>query len=288
MKQNRVWQRYWVVSGFFLAQVASATGFLSPHGVIAKQQHKLFLETILLMLIVVIPVIVMSLVFAFEFRASTRRWKYTPEWCHNSLLELFWWGIPAIIIFILGVLTWLKTHELDPYRPITVTGETEVVEVVALRWKWLFIYPKEQIATINELYMPVNHQVEFHITADAPMSAFDIPALGGQIYAMAGMRTRLHLIADDIGVYDGENTQLNGDGFSDMHFKAHVVSDADFQSWVHRVRAGGNPLTVAAYRTLYEPTIKAPIAYYSGVPEDFFMRIMKQYMEANQWLHKPN
>lgn len=285
MKRNRVWQQWWIISGVWLAQNAFATGFMSPHGVIAKQQHKLFLETILLMLIVVIPVIVMSIVFAFEFRSGTRRWKYTPEWCHNTLLEIFWWGIPAIIIVILSVLTWFKTHELDPYRPIVTTGETELVEVVALRWKWLFIYPKEQIATINEVYFPVNHQVEFHITADAPMSAFDIPALGGQIYAMAGMRTRLHLIGDDIGVYEGENTQMNGEGFSDMHFKAHVVSDADFQSWVKQVKAAGQPLTLERYKTLYAPTIKAPVEHYSAVPEDFFMRIMMQYMEANRWLH---
>ncbi|MBT4884731.1 MAG: cytochrome ubiquinol oxidase subunit II [Legionellales bacterium] len=258
---------------------------LTPKGVIAKQQHKLLFDVLFLMLIVVVPVIIMSFAFAYEFSRKRRRWKYTPEWSHNTLLEVFWWGIPTVIILILSIITWNKTHELDPYNKIAVDGEVEVIEAVALRWKWLFIYPKEQIVTINEIYFPVGKQVEFHITADAPMSAFCIPQLGGQIYAMAGMRTRLHLYTENEGVYEGLNTQLNGDGFSDMHFLAHVVPQDQFDSWVQQVKLGSLPLTLDRYKELYNPTIAAPIEHYSAAPGDLFMKIMMQYTQANSWLH---
>ena len=271
--------------GLVLFDLSFAAGVLTPKGVIAKQQHKLLFDVLFLMLIVVVPVIIMSFAFAYEFSRKRRRWKYTPEWSHNTLLEVFWWGIPTVIILILSIITWNKTHELDPYNKIAVDGEVEVIEAVALRWKWLFIYPQEQIATVNEIYFPVGKQIEFHITADAPMSAFDIPELCGQIYAMAGMRTRQHLIADNIGVYEGLNTQLNGDGFSEMHFLAHAVTEGDFNTWVAKIKSKPEPLTLANYKELYEPTIAAPVSYYSAVPEGMFMKIMMQYMEADSWLH---
>ncbi|MEE3003048.1 MAG: COX aromatic rich motif-containing protein [Pseudomonadota bacterium] len=270
---------------FLFITAAHATGFLTPRGTISQQQHKLFFDTIALMLIVVLPVIVMSLAFGFEFSKKNRRWPHTPEWSHNTLLECFWWGIPAIIILILSIITWQQTHELDPYKEIVPGGEKEVIEAVALRWKWLFIYPKENIASINEVYFPVGQQVEFHITADAPMSAFSIPQLGGQIYAMAGMRTRQFLYTENEGIYDGLNTQLNGDGFSDMHFKAHVVSKQKFQSWVSNVKLTASPLGLETYKELYKPTIAAPVEHYAGIPEDFFMKIIMQYMEKDSWLH---
>ena len=154
-----------------------------------------------------------------------------------------------------------------------------------MRWKWLFIYPKEKIATINEVYLPAGKQVEVQITSDAPMSAFSIPQLGGQIYAMAGMRTRQFLYSDNIGIYDGLNTQLNGDGFSDMHFKAHVVNEINFENWINNIRLTAQPLTFTAYKNLYEPTIAAPVEHFATVPEEFFMKIMMQYTTPDSWLH---
>lgn len=268
-----------------LFSIAQAAGLLTPRGEIAVQQHKLLFDTIALMLIVVIPVIVMSLAFGYEFSKRNRRWPHKPEWSHNTLLECFWWGIPAIIILILSIITWNKTHELDPYREIVKGGDKEVIEAVALRWKWLFIYPNENVASINEVYFPANKQVEFHITADAPMSAFSIPQLGGQIYAMAGMRTRQFLYTENEGIYEGLNTQLNGEGFSEMHFKAHVVKDIDFTNWINKLKLTAKPLSLESYKRLYEPTIASPVEYYSAVPDDFFMKIMMQYTSPNSWLH---
>ena len=272
-----------VIMSFF--GFVEAAGLLEPKGQIALQQHKLLFDTIALMLIVVIPVIVMSLAFGYEFSKKNRKWPHTPEWSHNTLLECFWWGIPAIIILVLSVITWYETHKLDPYREIIPGAEKEVIQAVALRWKWLFIYPKENIASVNEVYLPAGKQVEFQITSDAPMSAFSIPQLGGQIYAMAGMRTRQFLYSDKIGIYDGLNTQLNGDGFSDMHFKAHVVNDINFENWINNIRVTAQPLTLKTYKNLYEPTIAAPVEHFAAVPEDFFMKIIMQYTTPDSWLH---
>ncbi|HAG62455.1 MAG TPA: ubiquinol oxidase subunit II [Coxiellaceae bacterium] len=270
---------------FFSASYANNLGFLDPKGWVAKQELQLMLDTVALMLIVVIPVIIMSFAFAWRYRASKRQGQYQPNWSHSTLLELFWWGIPTILVIVLGVFVWKSSHELDPYRQLDKPGKPEIIQVVALQWKWLFIYPKEGIATINDLYVPVNQQVEFRITADAPMSAFGIPQLVGQIYAMAGMRTRLHMYSSNIGVYDGLNTQLNGDGFAYMHFPVHVASADDFSAWVNHVKAIGTPLTTENYGALYEPTINAPAQYFSSVSDGLFHAIMMQYMENKHWLH---
>jgi cytochrome o ubiquinol oxidase subunit 2 len=269
----------------FVLSIVEAAGLLTPKGDISVQQHRLLFDTIALMLIVVVPVIVMSLAFGYEFSKKNRRWPYTPDWSHNTLLECFWWGIPAIIILILSIITWKETHHLDPYKEIIPGGEKEVIQAVSLRWKWLFIYPKENIATINEVYFPAGKQVEFQITSDAPMSAFSIPQLGGQIYSMAGMRTKQFLYTDNKGVYEGLNTQLNGDGFSDMHFKAHVVNPQEFTAWVSDVKLSAKPLTLNIYKDLYKPTIAAPVEHYSMVPNDLFNKIMDQYTMPNSWLH---
>ena len=270
---------------FSATAFASGSGMIDPKGLIAHQERTLMFDTMALMLIVVMPVIIMSFAFAYRFRASKRRGQYKPEWSHHAILECIWWGVPTIIIVILGVIVWQKSHQLDPYKKIPISGQVEKVETVALQWKWLFIYPDEGIATINDLYLPAGKQVEFFISADAPMSSFGIPQLVGQIYAMAGMRTRLHLYTTHLGVYDGLNTQLNGDGFSFMHFPVHVVEQADFNQWVDGVKASKNPLTINVYAKLYQPTMDAPAVHYSSVTDDLFNKIMMQYMKPHSWLH---
>ena len=288
MIKKRRAQLYAVIIGLigFSSAVLASGGILDPKGIVTFQERQLMFDTVALMLVVVLPVIIMSFAFAYRYRRKKHIGQYRPDWSHNGLLELFWWGIPTLIIIILGVILWHATHKLDPYRKLDVPGPTETIEVVALRWKWLFIYPDEHIATINDLYLPVNKQVQFLITADGPMSAFDIPQLIGQIYAMAGMRTRQHLYSSYEGVYDGLNTQLNGDGFSYMHFPVHVASQADFDSWVNDIQGKANPLTLSKYSKLYEPDINAPAQYYSDVPQDLFNKIMMQYMMKDKWLHQ--
>ena len=279
------WKLLATCGGILASGYAISAGILDPKGIVAFEQRELLINTVLIMLTVVVPVIIMSFVFAYRYRSNARKGSYKPDWCHSTLLECFWWGIPAIIILILGIIVWQKTHELDPYQEINVAGEKERIEVVALNWKWLFIYPKENIATVNELYLPAGKQVEFYITADAPMSSFSIPQLAGQIYAMAGMRTRLHIYSDQIGTYDGLNTQLSGESFADMHFTAHVVNGDDFDHWIVTAKQSKNPLNVAAYKKLFKQSTAHPVEYYSTVKPDLFSEIMLQYNNKVQHLH---
>lgn len=260
-------------------------GMLNPKGVVAVQERKLFFDSLALMLIVVIPVIIMSFAFVIRYRASHKTADYKPNWSHNVFLEAIWWTVPCIIIVILGVMTWHMSHKLDPYRKLDVGGKPIVVQAVALRWKWLFIYPEQHIATVNYLEIPKDRQVEFWITADAPMSALFIPQLGSQIYAMAGMRTRLHLIGNHIGTYEGMDTQYNGDGFSEMRFKAHVVSPATYNLWLHTMRLRSKPLELAQYKKLVVPSIGNKPEYFSRVYPHLFKRIMQQYTQPNMRLH---
>lgn len=262
-------------------------GMLNPKGIIAFQERKLFFDTMALMLIVVLPVIIMSLAFVYHYQISHRITDYQPNWSHSFFLETIWWGVPCAIIVILAVITWRKTHELDPYRPIPGQTDTPMlIEAIALPWKWLFIYPEQRIATVNYLEIPVGAQIHFYITADnVPMSAFFIPQLGSQIYAMAGMRTRLHLLANEIGTYQGLNTQYNGDGFSDMHFTVNVVSPEDMQKWIKEVKASPNQLTEQAYTSLLVPTIKDQPKYFTNVSNHLFMQAMDVYMHTYGTIH---
>lgn len=260
------------------------TGVLNPKGVIAAQEKKLLFDAIALMLIVVIPVIIMSFAFAFRYRASHKTAEYRPSWSHSVLIECICWGVPCVIIVILGIMTWKKTHALDPYRPIdNIPGKPLLIEAVALPWKWLFIYPKQNIAMVNYVEIPRGRQVQFYISSDnVPMSAFFIPQLGSQIYAMAGMRTRLHLVATEDGTYRGLDSQYNGDGFSSMQFQAHVVEPAAFNTWVGHVKQVKSQLNIPEYKQLTKPSIASQhdnlVRYFSGVKPGLFKSIMDQYM----------
>ncbi len=213
------------------------------------------------MLIVVIPVIVLTLVFAWRYRASNTKAKYAPKWSHSTPIELVVWGIPTIIIVFLAVLTWRTTHELDPYKPLVSDAKPMDVDVVSLDWKWLFIYPDLGIATVNQLAMPVGTPVNFHITSDAVMNSFFIPQLGSQVYSMAGMVTQLHLVADHPGNFLGESANYSGAGFSDMQFRTLAMSPAKFKQWVQKVRASQGDLNQAEYKHLVKQSIKNPVQY---------------------------
>lgn len=258
------------------------TGMLDPKGLIASEERKLFFDTLALMLIVVLPVIVMSFTFVYHYQVSHRVTDYKPNWSHSYLLESLWWGIPCAIIVVLAIMTWKKTVQLDPYAKIPAYSNEAPLQVqaIALPWKWLFIYPEYNIATVNELVLPNNKQVEFAITADnVAMSAFFIPQLGSQIYAMAGMRTKLHLVATHEGTYDGLNSQINGDGFSDMHFTVHVVADNEMQTWINKVKASKTKLDDNAYDQLLRPSIGDKPTYFSPVNEKIFQNAIDVYMQ---------
>jgi len=254
---------------------------LDPKGAIGLAERDLMVQAILFMLIVAIPVFVLLFGFAWYYRASNKKAKYLPNWEHAKVDELIWWAIPFEIVLILGALTWSSTHELDPRRPLE--GEAPlVVQVVALDWKWLFIYPEEQVASVNYLAMPVGRPVSFQITADAPMNSFWIPQLGGMIYAMTGMTTTLHLIADEEGEYKGLSSNYSGDGFAKMKFTAEAMSQEEFDAWVMATKASSRLLTWGEYERLAEPAVlEAPI-YYSGVSNNLYNEVVSQFMPQDQ------
>jgi cytochrome o ubiquinol oxidase subunit 2 len=253
----------------------------NPKGRIAADERDLIILATGLMLLVVIPVIVMMFVFAYRYRATNKKAVYTPRWASSHKIEAAVWGFPLVIILILGVVTWKTTHALDPYKPLVSDVEPINVQVIATDWKWLFIYPDLGIASVNELALPVRTPVSFTITSDAAMTSFFIPALGGQIYAMAGMQTRLHLIANELGQYRGIAANYNGPGFSDMHFTTVSSTPQQFEEWVQKVRAAPQILDHATYDVLARPTIKHPVTYYSSVDSQLFQSIVDKYEGMN-------
>ena len=261
-----------------LSGCEQSSGIFNPKGIIAAKEKALFIEAVSLMLIVVIPVIMMSFLFAWKYRASNTKAKYRPNWSHSLLLECIVWGVSIAVIAVLGPMAWITAHRLDPYRPLNTTQEPLKVQVIALNWKWLFIYPKQNIATVNDLTIPVHRPVLFLVTSDAPMNSFAIPQLGSQIYAMSGVQTKLHLIGTEIGSYRGLSTNFSGDGFADMNFKAHVVSQDDFDAWVKKVQATPDKLTMTVFTALEKPSIRDDIHYYSSVQGGIYGYSIMQYM----------
>ena len=253
---------------------------IDSKGVIGTEEVRLVRDAILLMLIVVVPVIIMTVVFAWKFRASNKRAHYAPNFHHSNAIEAAVWFIPIIIILVLGTITWRTTHELDPYKPLEVEKAKPAItiEAVALDWKWLFIYPEQNIASVNLVEIPVNTPVNFKITADAPMNAFQIPQLGGQIYAMAGMQTKLHLISDTPGDYFGRAVNFSGEGFSGMQFVARVSTQADFDNWVSSVKSNPNTLNSDEYKKLAQPSANNPVTTYGNVVPHIFENIIMKFM----------
>jgi cytochrome o ubiquinol oxidase subunit 2 len=251
---------------------------LSPKGTIATQQLDLIVFTVALGMVVVVPVFILLFVFAFRYRESRSGSRYEPEQGGNTLLELVWWGIPIVIIGILSVVTWVSTHQLDPYRQLSSDKQPLRVQVVALQWKWLFLYPDQGVASVNELRIPEKTPVNFEVTADAPMSTFWIPQLGSQIYAMSGMRTKLSLEADKTGEYRGTNTNISGEGYAEMDFKVVASSSAEFDLWVKNLQGSSSHMTWAEYEKIAKPSRKQPVMYYMLHESDIYDKIIAKYM----------
>ena len=264
---------------------------MQPHGDIAVQQAHLIVTATLLMLLIIVPVIALTLLFAWRYRAANTEATYTPDWDHSTKLELVIWGAPLAIIIALGTVTWITTHKLDPYRPLerldaqrALPSDVKplVVEVVALDWKWLFVYPEQGIASVNELAAPVDRPIEFHITSTSVMNTLYIPDLAGMIYAMPGMESKLHAVINQAGVYQGMSAQYSGSGFSDMRFKFHGMSPSDFDHWVADNKASGQSLDRQTYLHLAEPSHREGIHHYAAVDPKLYDAILNRCVEPGK------
>jgi len=261
---------------------------LNPEGTIADKQRDLLVFASLLSLIVVIPVFFLVFFIALKYRAGNKKATYAPHWDHNHKLEFIWWGIPIILILILAVITWKSSHDLDPYKPLASNKKPVTIQVVALEWKWLFIYPEQNIATVNYVEFPEKTPINFQITADAPMNSFWIPKLGGQVYAMAGMETKLHLMANTEGLYDGSSANISGEGFAGMRFKARSSSEQNFKQWVDDVQHSPDKLTAAEYQKLAKQSKNNPQALYASYEPGLYDTIMMKYMSPKAEAKKPD
>lgn len=257
-----------------------------PQGLVAMQERNLIIFSISLMLLIIIPSVLLTFFVAWKFRASNTNEEYQPEAQANKVTEVIWWVIPFFVVVVLASLTWITTHALDPYRVLKSNVKPITIQVISLRWKWLFIYPDQNIATVNYIQFPVNTPINFELTADSPMNSFWIPQLAGQIYAMNGMSTQLHLLASKTGIYPGSTAEISGDGFADMRFNAKVTSQSDFENWVKVVKKRNKPFTVTTYNILYVPSENTRVTFYSSVEKDMYKKILLQYMRPENALHK--
>src|SRR6266568_761025 len=245
-------------------------GVLDPQGPIAAVERQILFNALGIMLAIVIPTILATLGVAAWFRASNKRARYRPNFEYSGRLEVLVWAIPAMTVILVGGVAWVGAHDLDPRKPMASTTKPINVQVVSLDWKWLFIYPEQGIATVNQLTIPVGTPVNFELTSSGVMNSFFVPQLGSQIYTMAGMVTRLQLQADHPGTYRGLSAQFSGDGFADMRFNVQAVPAEGFAQWVTATRSAGPTLDAQAYADLARPSqAVAPFTYHAVVPNLF-------------------
>jgi cytochrome o ubiquinol oxidase subunit 2 len=258
---------------------------LDPAGDVALQQRNLIYYSTGLMLLIIVPVMILTVLFAWRYRKGNRDATYDPHFDHSTSLELVIWSAPLLIIIALGALTWSSTHLLDPFRPLDRIGAGKPadpkakplrVQVVALDWKWLFIYPEQGIATVNELVLPVDRQVRFDITSTNMMNTFYAPTMAGMVYAMPGMQSTLHAVLNRPGNYEGMSANYSGAGFSDMRFRLRGVAQADFDAWVSEAKAGGPALSTANYLRLEKPSEKVPPMRFGAVQPELFDRVVNR------------
>lgn len=253
---------------------------LQPAGEVAKHESGLMIFTFSLMMVVVIPVFCLLGFFAWRYRAGNeKKVVYTPEWSGSKVLEVIWWSIPILIIATLGTIAVISAHTLDPYHPIKSDNKTINVQVVALEWKWLFIYPDLGIATVNELPIPVNTPVHFELSADAPMSAFWVPTLGSMIYTMNGMSSQLNLMADQTGTFPGYNTNINGKGYSEMTFNVYSKTSNDFKAWVATAQKSKNMMDVQELKKISKPGLMKETTYML-MDNEIYNKVVMKYMKG--------
>jgi cytochrome o ubiquinol oxidase subunit II len=264
---------------------------LHPAGDVAMQQGRLVVMSTILMLLIIIPVMILTVLFAWKYRSANKEARYEPDWDHSTQLELVIWAAPLLIIICLGALTWVGTHLLDPWRPLSRTAPDRAVhaslkpldvQVVALDWKWLFIYPEQGIATVNELALPVDRPVRFRISASSVMNSFYVPALAGQIYAMPAMETKLHAVLNHPGSYEGFSGNYSGAGFSTMRFAVKGLSEKDFAAWADAARKAPARLDRAAYLQLERPSEREPVRHFAVADQGLFDAVVNLCVEPGK------
>src|SRR5882762_6337492 len=250
-------------------------GVLDPQGPVASAERLILFNATAIMLVVVLPVIALTLVFAWWYRASNKRAVYWPDWSYSGDIELVVWSIPAMVVILLAGVAWTGSHLLDPPRALESDARPIQIEVVSLDWKWLFIYPDQRVAAINDLVVPAGTPLEFMLTSATVMNSFFVPQLGGQIYTMPGMTTRLNLMADNPGDYPGLSAHFSGDGFSDMRFMVHAVPESEFSSWLARTQDEATALDADTYSQLARAGGNTQTQTYSGVDPMLFEHIVQ-------------
>lgn len=279
-----------------LALAACSTqrsSFLDPGGPIAAAQRAHLVEVVAWTMIAILPVFLLVPLILWRYRYRNTRARYSPDWNFSGWLDLVMWGVPFLIVAVLSVQLWRSAHALDPYKPIEAAGAPVEVQVVGLDWKWLFLYPDLGIATVNELAFPAGAPVALELTTDTVMQSFMVPALAGQIYVMPGMRTKLHLLADEPGRFAGENTQYSGVGFTKQKFEAVAMTKEDFASWVAEVRAKGASLDAETYgrlalpssgadarAALGSPAMPEGVVWFGTVEPGLFARVIDRYTQG--------
>lgn len=267
----------------FLLTISLATGLcgcspgvLDPLGPVGAAERTILIDSLMIMLAIVLPTIAATLGFAWWFRASNTRARYLPNWAYSGSLELVTWGVPLLTIMLLGGVAWIGSHDLDPAKPLESSTPPLEVQVVSLDWKWLFIYPAQHVASVNQLVVPAGTPVHFTLTSASVMSAFFIPQLGSMIYTMNGMATQLNLRADQPGSFRGLSSHYNGDGFSDMHFEVLALPAERFAAWVGTTRGGGPALDAASYASLARQSIGTRPFTYRDADPALFTKIVTQ------------
>jgi cytochrome o ubiquinol oxidase subunit 2 len=255
---------------------ACGNGVLNPRGPIGAAEKTILIDSLAIMLSIVIPTIVAILGFAWWFRASNKRARYRPDWEFSGKIEIVVWAIPCMVIILLGGVTWLSSHALDPSKPLPSTKPVLEIQVVSLDWKWLFVYPEQGVASVNQLVVPSGMPLHFSLTSASVMNAFFIPQLGSMIYTMNGMVTNLNLQADEPGTLAGLSSHFSGDGFSDMHFETRVVAAGDFDAWIVSARRSGTRLNEARYATLSQQSVGDPVVLFGSIDPSLFGKIVQQ------------
>lgn len=266
--------------GFLFGMLLYGTdiALLNPKGYIADEQFKLMVFSAIVLFAIAGPTLFFLYFFAWKYRETNKKATYEPNRQHSKAFVFGMWAVPIVVMLVLASVMWVSTHKYEPQKHIAVNKKPITVQVVAMRWKWVFIYPEQDIATVNYVQAPVGTPVEFELTADeTPMSSFWIPHWGGQLYAMTGHANKLNLMPDTKGDYVGSSAEINGEGFAGMKFKARASTQKEFDNWVHSVKASSKILDVTEYKRLLEPSESNPAAFYSSAETDLYATVLMKY-----------